>query len=328
MGGVAMAQFPKPRIVVSQCLGFAACRWNGVTIPDAFVSLLEPHVEFVPVCAEVAIGLGVPRDPVRVVAGDDGLRLIQPATGRDVTPEMTRFAQGYVDAVGEVDGFILKSRSPSCGIKDVKVYPSADATAPSGKGTGFFAAAVLRRFADLPVEDEGRLTNFTIREHFLTRVFALARLRGALRSGAMRDLVAFHARHKLLLMAYNQTAMRTLGRIVANPDRRPFAAVAADYWTHFSAALARAPRVGAIINVLMHALGYFSDGLSAREKALFLDTLERYRARKIPLSAATAILRAWIARFDTAYLADQVFFEPYPEALVEVTDSGKGRELT
>lgn len=323
-----MAQFPEPRIVVSQCLGFAPCRWNGVTVPDAFVSILEPHVEFVPVCPEVAIGLGVPRDPVRVVAGDDGLRLIQPATGRDVTPEMIRFAQGYLDAVGEVDGFILKSRSPSCGIKDVKVYPAADATTPSGKGAGAFAAAVLGRFADLPVEDEGRLTNFAIREHFLTRVFALARLRDALRSGAMRDLVAFHARHKLLLMTYNQTAMRTLGRIVANPDRRPFAAVAADYRARFNAALARAPRVGAIINVLLHALGYFSDGLSAREKAFFLDTLERYRARKIPLSAATAILRAWIARFDAAYLADQVLFEPYPEALAEVTDSGKGREWT
>ncbi len=323
-----MSQFPKPRIVVSRCLGFAACRWNGVTIPDAFVSLLEPHVEFVPVCAEVEIGLGVPRDPVRVVSVGGELRLIQPATGRDVTAEMTRFAQGYLDAVGDVDGFILKSRSPSCGIKDVKVYPTAEATSPSGKGAGFFAAAVLERFGDLPVEDEGRLTNFGIREHFLTRVFALARLRETLASGAMRDLVAFHARHKLLLMAYNQTALRTLGRVVANPDRRPFADVAADYRAHFGKALSRPPRAGAIINVLMHALGYFSDGLSAREKALFLDTLERYRDRKIPLSAAVAILRAWIVRFDNAYLAEQVFFDPYPEALAEVTDSGKGRELT
>jgi len=321
-------QFPRPRIVVSKCLGFAACRWNGVTIPDEFVSRLEPHVEFVPVCAEVEIGLGVPRDPVRVVAGGAGLRLVQPTTGRDFTAEMTRFAQGFLNTVGEVAGFILKSRSPSCGVRDVKVYPSADATAPMGKDAGFFAAAVRERFGDLPVEDEGRLTNFAIREHFLTRIFALARLREALASGAMRDLVAFHARHKLLLMAYNQTAMRTLGRIVANPQKRPFADVAADYEAHFRRALLRPPRMGGIINVLMHALGYFSDSLSAREKAFFLDSLGRYRARKIPLSAITAILRAWIVRFDNAYLADQAFFEPYPEALAEVADSGKGRELT
>lgn len=322
-----MSQFPRPRIVVSKCLGFAACRWNGVTIPDEFVSRLEGHVEYVPVCAEVEIGLGVPRDPVRVVSADGELRLVQPATGKDFTDVMRRFAQDYVASVGAVDGFILKSRSPSCGIKDVKVYPGAGKMAASGKGTGFFAAAVLERFGDLPVEDEGRLTNFTIREHFLTRIFALARLREVLPSGAMRDLVAFQARHKLLLMAYNQTELRALGRIVANPQKRPFADVAADYEAHFRKALLRAPRTGAILNVLMHTLGYFSDSLSAREKAFFLDSLERYRARKIPLSAVTAILRSWIVRFDNAYLAEQVFFDPYPEALVEVTDSGKGREL-
>ncbi|MDH7488452.1 MAG: DUF523 and DUF1722 domain-containing protein [Anaerolineae bacterium] len=322
-----MSQFPRPRIVVSKCLGFAPCRWNGVTIPDEFVSRLEPHVEFVPVCAEVEIGLGAPRDPVRVVSVEGDLRLVQPATGKDFTDIMRRFARDYVAAVGVTDGFILKSRSPSCGIKDVKVYPGAGKMAASGKGTGFFAAAVLERFGDLPVEDEGRLTNFAIREHFLTRIFALARLREALQSGAMRDLVAFHARHKLLLMAYNQTELGALGRIVANPQKRPFADVAADYEAHFRRALLRPPRMGAIINVLMHALGYFSDSLSAREKAFFLDSLERYRARKIPLSAVTAILRSWIVRFDNAYLAEQVFFDPYPEALAEVTDSGKGREL-
>ncbi len=322
-----MPWFPKPRIVVSKCLGFAACRWNGATIPDEFISRLGPHVEYVPVCAEVEIGLGVPRDPVRVVLVDGALRLVQPATGKDFTDVMRRFAQDYVASVGAVDGFILKSRSPSCGIKDVKVYPGAGKMAASGKGTGFFAAAVLERFGDLPVEDEGRLTNFALREHFLTRTFALARLREVLQSGVMRDLVTFQARHKLLLMAYNQTELRVLGRIVANPQKRPFSDVAAEYEAHFRKALLRAPRMGAILNVLMHALGHFSDSLSAREKAFFLDSLERYRARRVPLSVVTVILRSWIVRFGNAYLAEQVFFDPYPEALVEVTDSGKGREL-
>lgn len=322
-----MALFPRPRIVVSKCLGFAPCRWNGVTVPDEWVARMAAHVDFVPVCPEVEIGLGVPRDPMRVVSVGGELRLVQPATGRDVTAEMARFSRGFVDTLGDVDGFILKSRSPSCGIKDVKVYAAADASAISGKGAGFFAAAVLERFGDLPVKDEGRLTNFAIGEHFVMRVFALARLRETLQSGAMRDLVAFHTRHKLLLMAYNQTALRTLGRIVANPDRRPFASVATDYQAHFRKAFLRPPRVGALINVLMHAFGYFSEHLSAREKAFFLDTLERYRARKVPFSAPAAVLRSWIARFEKDYLAEQVLFALYPEALAEVTDSGKGREL-
>jgi uncharacterized protein YbgA (DUF1722 family) len=77
----------------------------------------------------------------------------------------------------------------------------------------------------------------------------------------------------------------------------------------------------------MHALGFFSDGLSTGEKAFFLDALERYRAGRIPLSAVTAIARSWIVRFSTDYLKNQTFFEPYPTELVEISDSGKGRKL-
>ena len=321
-----MTDFARPAIVISKCLGFAACRWNGVSLPDEFVNRLQPYVDFTPVCAEVEIGLGVPRDPIRIVSQDGALTLVQPATGKDFTGAMRRFCEGYLSSVGAVDGFVLKSRSPSCGIKDVKVYPGTGKVAADSKTAGFFGGAVLRLFPDLPVEDEGRLTNFKIREHFLTRIFALARLRVVIASGAMRELVAFQAAQKLTLMAYNQTEMRILGRIVANHEKRRFADVAADYETHFRRALAKPARVSSNINVLMHALGYFSDELNAREKAYFLDSLEKYRSERIPVSAITSVLRAWIARFESDYLMGQTFFDPYPEELVEVTDSGKGRE--
>jgi uncharacterized protein YbgA (DUF1722 family)/uncharacterized protein YbbK (DUF523 family) len=321
-----MRSFAKPRVVVSKCLEFAACRYNGVKMSDDLVRQLKGHVDFQPVCPECGIGLGVPRDPIRIVETIGARRLVQPATGRDVSDAMRRFAGDFVAGLGAVDGFILKGRSPSCGIKDVKLWRSPEAESPCCKTTGLFAEAVLNRFGDLPVEDEGRLQNFVLREHFLTKLFALAEFRELSGAAAMCDLVAFHARQKWLLMAYSEAQARALGRIVANHANRPPAEVYAAYRPALAKALARPPRVTAIVNVLLHAFGYVSDGLAAAEKAFFLDVLEKYREGKIPLSAATAVLKSWAVRFQADNLMEQTFLDPYPEALVAITDSGKGRD--
>lgn len=319
--------FLKPRLVVSQCIEFAHCRWNGLMISSDVVKLLKEHVEFIPVCPEVAIGLGVPREPVRVVARADGAYLLQPATGLDCTAPMRSFAARFLAGVGEVDGLILKSRSPSCGLKDVKIYPDRPDAAPSSTGAGFFGQAALERLGHLALEDEARLTNFNLRQHFLTRIYTLAAFRQVLRAGEMDALVRFQARNKLLLMAYSQKEMRALGAIVANHARKPIAEVLVAYQEHLYLALARPPRATACINVLMHALGYFSERLTSGEKAFFLECVEEYRAGKAPLSVITSLLRSWIIRFEQDYLAEQAFFQPYPEALVQISDSGRGREV-
>jgi uncharacterized protein YbgA (DUF1722 family)/uncharacterized protein YbbK (DUF523 family) len=326
-----MTTHPRPKVVFSRCLGFDACRYNGQTITDSVVESLLPHVEATTVCPEVEIGLGVPRKPIRRIEEKGGAALLpallQPETGRDVTSEMATFVERFLDDVGSVDGFVLKYRSPSCGISQVKIYNSRSPGAAFRKGAGVFGGHVLERFGGLAVEDEGRLQNFDIRQHFLTKLFAVARLREASESGRMADLVAYHSRHKFLLMAYNQRAMRELGRIVANSDRLPMTDVLPAYRETLHAALARAPRRVSAINVLHHGFGYVSDALSAQEKAFFLDSLERYRAREIPLSVPAHLVRSWALRFDVGYLLDQVFFEPFPQVLVSVSDSGKGREI-
>jgi uncharacterized protein YbgA (DUF1722 family)/uncharacterized protein YbbK (DUF523 family) len=322
-----MREFEAPVVVISKCLGFAACRWNGLVLADRFVDSLRPYVTFLPVCPEVEVGLGVPRHPVRVVLAGGQARLVQPATGEDATEAMGRFTASFLDQLGAVDGFLLKSRSPSCGIKDVRGYPGAGKVAPTWKGAGLFGAEVERRFRDLAVEDEGRLNSFRLREHFLTKLFTLARWRRLKAAPSARALIDFHADHKLLLMGYSQKELAELGRIVAHQAERPLVETLADYERHLLAALARPIRLSAAINVLMHALGYFSAGLSAAEKSLFLDYLEAYRSDRVPMSVPVGILQAWIARFEEPYLRRQVFFEPYPSVLTEITDSGKGRDL-
>ena len=322
-----MRTFVKPKVVVSKCLEFEACRWNGAMISSDVVRLLKPHVDFTPVCPEMEIGLGVPRKPIRILSRKGELSLMQHETEKDVTDDMVRFADRFLGSLGEVDGFILKFRSPSCGLRDVMFYPNLEKSRSIGRGSGFFGGAVLERFPLLPIEDEGRLTNYRIREHFLTKLFAFADFRKVKRAKKMKELVRFQAHNKFMLMAYNQKELRLMGRIVANQEKKPIETVLREYEQHLSNAFLKIPRYTSHINVLMHALGYFSDELSAKEKAFFLDALEQYRNEKIPLSVPVNIVQSWIVRFENEYLSNETFFEPYPRDLVEITDSGKGRKL-
>ncbi len=310
--------FPKPIIVTSKCFEFDACRYNGQMIPNNFVQALEPFVQFLPVCPEVEIGLGVPRDPIRIISKKGARKLVQPSSDRDITGLMNTFSDKYLGALGEVDGFILKNRSPSCAIKDTKLYPDAENQVATGKGPGLFAQKVLEKFPGAAIEDEGRLRNPAIREHYLTRIFTLARWRQTRKKGTMKALIEFQSYNKFVLMSYNQKEMKELGRIVANKERSPLQETLDLYDTHLRHALSKTPRRNSNINVLMHGLGYFSDVLTAKEKSFFLRLLDKYKNEKITLGALQSVMESWIIKYDESYLAGQTYFHPYPVELVEV----------
>jgi len=319
IGVLKLRKFVKPRVVISKCIEFEHVRWNGQIISSDFVKKLMPHVDFIPVCPEVEIGLGVPRDPIRIVSVNGELRLIQPATNLDVTEKMQSFINSFLDSLPEVEGFILKNRSPTSALKDAKVYSGTEkGAAVISKGPGFFGGEVLKKFPHLAIEDEGRLRNPRIKEHFLRKLFTLASFREVKASGSMKELVGFHTENKLLLRAYNQKELRIMGRIVANQEKKPLAEVTADYEQHLFKAFKRPPKCGSNINVMMNAMGYFSEELSKEEKSFFLGSLEDYKAGRLPFSVNTTILKSWIIRFQQDYLMKQSFFEPYPEELRDI----------
>ncbi len=152
-----MSDYVKPKVLVSKCMGFDHCRYNGGIVASEVVDALEDHVEFEPVCPEVGIGLGVPRKPLRLVKKDGEERLLQTETGRDYTEDTLEYADDRFDEIDELDGAILKNRSPSCGTGDVKVYPDLEADSPVGRSAGIFAKALGERYPHKPVENEGRL---------------------------------------------------------------------------------------------------------------------------------------------------------------------------
>jgi uncharacterized protein YbgA (DUF1722 family)/uncharacterized protein YbbK (DUF523 family) len=315
---IFMGQFARPKVVISRCIEFDRCRYDGSMITSDFVKALKPHVDFLPVCPEMDIGLGAPRDTVRIVSVDGTLMLMQPARNLDLTAKMKDFTSRFLTTLPEVDGFILKFRSPSCGMKDIRVYSAASKSGAISKAAGFFGGAVIDSFSDLAVEDEGRLRNFNIREHFLTKLYTLSAFRKARSENMLSSLNRFHETNKLLLMAHSQKETRMLGSIIANHEGLDFIEISTIYREHLAKALKRPPRSTSKANVFMHVLGYFKDKLSSREKELFLQNIQRYKNKKIHSSVLLAMLQSWTEGFGQEYIRNQSIFEPFPEELVEL----------
>ncbi len=253
--------------------------------------------------------------------------MVSSRSGIDISDKMTAYVNSFCKMYEDVSihGFILKGRSPSCGIKDVKVYKTIGKAPSLGeKASGFFGGSILDLFDGVAIEDEGRLTNYNIREHFLTRIYTMAEYDIVIKQQSMKGLIEFHSNNKYLLMAYHQKYQKELGKIVANHEKKPIEGLINEYLVMLKKALAKPLRRGTNINMLMHLFGYFKKVLSKEEKAYFLDVLEQYSDKKVPFSVPISLVYAWVIRFDEPYLKNQRIFRPFPIEILDVTDSGKG----
>ncbi len=322
-----MRQFIKPNILLSSCLDDIACRYDGSSVRSPFVKRLKPYANFVTVCPEVAIGLPTPRQALRIISVNDSEhRLVFSKTGEDITDKMKAFSESFREELlsEEIHGVILKGRSPCCGIKDVKVYKACGkSSATSKKTSGLFAEKILEKFPHIAVEDEGRLMNYTIREHFFTRIFTLAEFQ-TIKKKSIEELIKFHNENKFLFMAYSLFNLKKLEKLVTDNKTTSLKSLLEEYEGHLNKVLSVYPRPLRNINMLLHLFGYFSKELSQHEKAFFLDNLASYGNKKVPFSVPLAIIHTWVIRFENEYLLGQTLFETFPSDLIEVTDSGKG----
>ncbi len=305
------------RIGVSSCLLGAEVRYDGGHKRSSFVvDLLGDFVEYVPVCPELESGLPVPRPAMRLVDTEGGTRLVETDSRRDHTARLEQFSQRRVRGLEalELCGYILKKDSPSCGFLRVKIYRSG--SMPRKDGRGVFAAALLERFPNLPVEDEGRLNDPALRENFIERVFAYRRLRDLFRPRWTRgELVAFHTAHKLQLMAHSTPAYRALGRLVAGVKQHARDDFEARYGAAFMQAFAQTATRGRNTNVLQHAAGHLKQ-LDAAARAELSDLIHDYRIGLVPLVVPVTLLRHHARAAGVEYLNGQTYLEPHPKELM------------
>lgn len=308
------------RIGISSCLLGQKVRFDGGHKRDRFATdVLEPFVEWVPLCPEVEIGLGIPRPTIRLERADDGTaRLVMPSTGEDLTRRMRGWAEKRVAGLGDLDlcGFILKKDSPSCGMERVKIYDRNDV--PARHGTGVFAEVLMRLAPHLPVEEEGRLNDPRLRENFIARVFAMRSWKDMQAAGVTRArLMEFHARHKFLCMARNQAGARRLGKLLGSAGSGDAAgALSSAYLEEFTAVMKRPPSIRGHTNVLQHMAGYVSGDLDADDRAELTEAIHDYRRGLLPLIVPLTLLRHHARRQRRTYLLEQVYLFPHPHELM------------
>jgi uncharacterized protein YbgA (DUF1722 family)/uncharacterized protein YbbK (DUF523 family) len=313
---------------VSACLLGQEVRFDGGHQREHFVTdELGRYACFVPVCPEVAVGMGVPRETLRLVKlGKQATRMVAPASGKDWTSVMEAYAGERVEALAgeDLDGYVLKKDSPSCGMERVKRYDDAAAPSapPSKDGVGLYAAALLERFPLLPVEEDGRLQDAALRESFVERLFAYRRVKRLFGGGkkaprwTLGDLVAFHTSEKLLLMAHDPPAYAALGRLVAAAKGKPRGEVAEAYARGFMTALRKLATTKKHTRVLSHMAGYFMKTLDADDGAELKASIEGFRLGLVPLVVPLALFRHHVRKQGVGDLAGQTYLEPHPHELM------------
>jgi uncharacterized protein YbgA (DUF1722 family) len=261
--------------------------------------------------------MGTPRETLRLVRADEGVRMLTTRTTVDHTDRMRAWAKRRADALAreDLDGYVLKKDSPSCGMERVKVYGGSGVATREGRG--LFAAVLLARFPLLPVEEEGRLTDPTLRENFIERMFAYRRLK-TLFSGRWTHgaLVAFHTSHKMALLAHSTAAYQELGRLVARAAKSPRAQLRSEYATLFMRTLAIPATTKRHTNVLMHMAGHLKTRVDAGSRHELTDGIDEYRRGLVPLVVPIALLRHYVRLHAVEYLAGQTYLEPHPLELM------------
>ncbi|MFB5618522.1 MAG: DUF523 and DUF1722 domain-containing protein [Candidatus Nitrosomaritimum aestuariumsis] len=302
----------KPILGVSKCLEFDNCRYDGKLIGNDFVRRLKDHVDFVPVCPEVGIGLGSPRQPIRLVKINKEKNLYQPSTDENLTQKMKDFSKKFLEEHGVLDGFILKHSSPTCGVRNVKLYHKIGKAVGYDQTMGIFTELVIKKFPTIVVEDEARLRNPVLRDSFLTRMYTMTRLRESLTSKDF--LLDFCKNNEMLFLCYDHAGPKRLIELLSSYSQK-------DFEQKFTALvfeiLNKIPDSDSLYRTYAYIFSLLKDKLTVVEKDYF-DVIQRDFSQSLVLpSQISTLLYSWALRFDIKSIISQTIFEPYPKKLVQ-----------
>jgi len=305
------------KIGVSACMIGDAVRYNGQAAEDRFVNReLSNFVDFVKVCPEVGIGLGIPRETIRLVKKEKGIRLVNHGGDKDFTEAMNEFSEQSSEKMQSegISGFIFKKSSPSCGAFRVKVYNEKGVTQHESS-IGMYSAHIQKRFPWLPVEEDGRLNDAALRHNFIARIFAIKRWQENVAiKPSIKALADFHQIHKYMLMSYSQNGLRELGQLVANSEDKNIFDLTQEYLLKFAELTKKPASQSKHVNVLYHFIGYFTQELDDFDKKEMVENIEKYRKGLIPLVVPISRIRHYVKKYNVEYLSNQAYLD-YPEEL-------------
>jgi len=304
----------KIKIGISSCLLGENVRYDAGHKLDRYITdTLGQYFEWVSVCPEVEYGLPVPREAMRLAGDPDSPRLVTVRTGIDHTEGMLKWAEEKIKELvkEELCGFIFKSKSPSSGIGGVKVYTKSGL--PSKRGVGIFGGAFMKYFPLIPVIDDGRLHDPSLRENFIERVFVYQRWQEFIKKrGLIKDLIIFHTEHKLLILSHSPKHFSLLGQLTASAKRYKSEDLRSEYIKSLMEGLRLIATVKKNTNVLLHIASYFKKQLSVDEKKELLGVIENYHGGYIPLIVPIVLIKHYVRKFDEAYLKRQYYLNPHP----------------
>ena len=308
----------KIKLGISSCLLGEKVRYDGGHKLDHFLTdTLGAYVDWVPICPEVESGLPVPREAMHLMSDPEAPRLVTIRSGVDHTSRMRQWANKKINVLASENlcGFVFKSKSPSSGMRGVKIYSPEGG--PVGTGSGIFAKAFQDRFPLLPVEDEGRLHDPALRENFIERVFTFKRWREFKSvDKTVGGLVSFHTSHKLLIMAHSPRHYSALGKLIADPKKYKRDELFERYLAALTEGLQFLATVKKNTNVLQHIAGYFKQWLSSDEKQELQDVITNYHRELVPLIVPIILLQHYVRKYDIEYLKQQAYLNPHPLELM------------
>jgi len=306
------------KLGISTCLLGENVRYDGGHKLDRYLrDILGQFVEWVPVCPEVECGLSTPREAMHLIGDPDSPRLITIKTGIDYTEQMLNWARKRLKVLEkeELCGFIFKTKSPSSGTRDIRIYNNKGMVV--NKGVGLWAKTFIEYFPLLPVEDEGRLNDAGLRENFIERIFVVHRWLNFIKNnGSSKGLVNFHTDHKLLIMAHSHSNLRELGKLVSNPQKLDKNEIIKQYYILLMKTLLLKATVKKNVNVLHHIMGYFKKHLSADEKQELLDVINNYHQGLVPFIVPNVLLQHYTRKYNELYLTRQYYLNPHPKELM------------
>ena len=310
----------KPKIVVSECLYGTKCRYDGQGYNDKVIQSLKDYVDIQTVCPELAIGLSIPREPIRIEMNkaNEEYRLIDYNSKNDYTNQMTEFSEEFINGLDDIDGFILKSRSPTCGLKDAKVYYCGNKCSIRSNENGFFSQKIIDKYDYLPIENEGRLKNYNIRDNFFTRIFFINNLKNN------KNIIEFHKNNLLLLKSYDEESTNEVSDIL-NENRMEDQVH--QYKEKVLNIVSNQRKKENKLSIIIKVFEKYKNMLNEEEINMFNGLIESYENQRIPFSTLEVVIKMYATRFKDKDILNQTFFYPYPENLINITDSGKGRKL-